>query len=32
MPTLRTKSISTEVTEEECAKFEALVGEQTVSE
>jgi hypothetical protein len=32
MATLRTKSISTKVTEEEYAKFEALAGEQTVSE
>ena len=32
MATLRTKSISTKVTEEEYAKFEALAGEQTISE
>ena len=32
MATLRTKSISTKVTEEEYAKFEALAGKQTVSE
>ena len=32
MPTLRTKSISTKVTDEEYAQFEALAGEQTISE
>jgi hypothetical protein len=32
MATLRTKSISTKVTEEEYAKFEVLAGEQTISE
>jgi hypothetical protein len=32
MATLRTKSVSTKVTEEEYAKFEALAGEQTISE
>src|SRR6266700_2801598 len=32
MPTPRTKSISTKVTDEEYAQFEALAGEQTVSE
>ena len=32
MATLRTKSVSTKVTEEEYAKFEALAGKQTVSE
>jgi len=32
MPTSRTKSISTKVTEEEYAKFEALAGDQTISE
>jgi hypothetical protein len=32
MATLRTKSISTKVTEEEYAKFEALAGEQTITE
>ena len=32
MATLRTKSISTKVTEEEYSKFEALAGKQTVSE
>ena len=32
MPSLRTKSISTKVTEEEYAQFEALAGEQTISE
>src|SRR6266852_9818879 len=32
MPSFRTKSISTKVTEEEYAQFEALAGEQTISE
>lgn len=32
MPTQRTKSISTKVTEEEYAQFEALAGAQTISE
>ena len=32
MPTLRSKSISTKVTEEEYAHFEALAGDQTISE
>jgi hypothetical protein len=32
MPTPRTKSISTKVTEEEYALFEGLAGEQTMSE
>ena len=32
MATLRTKSVSTKVTEEEYAKFEVLAGEQTISE
>src|SRR6266852_9304358 len=32
MPTLRTKSISTKVTDEEYAQFEAFAGEQTISE
>src|SRR6266851_633170 len=32
MPTPRTKSISTKVTDEEYAQFEALAGEQTISE
>ena len=32
MPSLRTKSISTKVTEEEYVQFEALAGEQTISE
>jgi hypothetical protein len=32
MPALRTKSISTKVTDEEYALFEALAGEQTISE
>ena len=32
MPSLRTKSISTKVTGEEYAQFEALAGEQTISE
>ena len=32
MPSLRTKSISTKVTDEEYAKFEASAGEQTISE
>jgi hypothetical protein len=32
LPTLRTKSISTKVTDEEYAQFEALAGEQTISE
>ncbi len=31
MPSLRTKSISTKVTDEEYAQFEALAGEQTIS-
>jgi hypothetical protein len=30
--TLRTKSVSTKVTEEEYARFEALAGERTISE
>ncbi len=32
VPALRTKSISTKVTDEEYAQFEALAGEQTISE
>jgi hypothetical protein len=32
VPALRTKSISTKVTDEEYAQFEALAGEQTMSE
>jgi len=32
VPALRTKSISTKVTDEEYAQFEALSGEQTISE
>lgn len=32
MPSLRTKSISTKVTDEEYAQFEALAGKQTLSE
>jgi hypothetical protein len=32
MPSLRTKSISTKVSDEEYAQFEALAGEQTISE
>lgn len=32
MPSLRTKSISTKVTDEEYAHFEASAGEQTISE
>ena len=32
MPSLRTKSISTKVTDEEYALFEALAGGQTISE
>ena len=32
MPTPRTKSISTKVTEEEYAQFEVLAGAQTISE
>jgi hypothetical protein len=32
MPSLRTKSVSTKVTDEEYAQFEALAGEQTISE
>jgi hypothetical protein len=32
MPSLRSKSISTKVTDEEYARFEALAGEQTISE
>jgi hypothetical protein len=32
MATLRTKSISTKVTEAEYARFEALAGNQTISE
>jgi hypothetical protein len=32
MPSLRTKSISTKVTDEEYAQFEAIAGEQTISE
>ena len=32
MPSLRTKSISTKVTDEEYAQFEVLAGEQTISD
>ncbi len=32
MPALRTKSVSTKVTDEEYAQFEALASEQTISE
>jgi hypothetical protein len=32
MPSLRTKSISTKVTDEEYAQFEASAGDQTISE
>lgn len=32
MPALRTKSVSTKVTDEEYAQFEALAGVQTISE
>jgi hypothetical protein len=32
MPSLRTKSISTKVTDEDYAQFEASAGEQTISE
>jgi hypothetical protein len=32
MPSLRTKSISTKVTDEEYVQFEALAGGQTISE
>ncbi len=32
MPSLRTKSISTKVADEEYAQFEALAGGQTISE
>src|SRR5260370_39439398 len=32
MPSLRTKSISTKVTDEEYAQFEVLAGGQTISE
>src|SRR5216684_3472489 len=32
MPSLRTKSVSTKVTDEEYAQFEAHAGEQTISE
>ena len=32
MPSLRTKSISTKVTDEEYAQLEVLAGEQTISE
>ena len=32
MPSLRTKSVSTKVTDEEYAQLEALAGEQTISE
>ena len=32
MPSLRTKSISTKVTDEEYAQVEVLAGEQTISE
>jgi hypothetical protein len=32
MPSLRTKSVSTKVTDEEYALFEASAGEQTISE
>jgi hypothetical protein len=32
MPSLRTKSVSTKVTDEEYSQFEALSGDQTISE
>ncbi|HET8925748.1 MAG TPA: hypothetical protein VFN26_22380 [Candidatus Acidoferrum sp.] len=32
MPALRTKSVSTKVTDEEYAQMEALAGDQTISE
>jgi hypothetical protein len=32
VPALRTKSVGTKVTDEEYAQFEALAGEQTISE
>jgi hypothetical protein len=32
MPSLRTKSVSTKITDEEYAQMEALAGEQTISE
>ena len=32
MPSLRTKSVSTKVTDEEYAQMEALAGDQTISE
>ncbi|MGC2829399.1 MAG: hypothetical protein WB994_07155 [Candidatus Acidiferrum sp.] len=32
MPALRTKCVSTKVTDKEYAQFEALAGEQTISE
>jgi hypothetical protein len=32
MPSLRTKSVSTKLTDEEYAQMEALAGEQTISE
>lgn len=32
MPSLRTKSVSTKVTDEEYAQIESLAGEQTISE
>ena len=32
MPSLRTKSVSTKVTDEEYAQMESLAGEQTISE
>ena len=32
MPTFRTKSVSTKVSDEEYAQFEALAGGQTMSE
>ena len=32
MPSHRTKSVSTKVTEKEYARFEALAGQQTISE
>jgi hypothetical protein len=32
MPSLRTKSVSTKVTDEEYARFEAVAGAQTISE
>jgi hypothetical protein len=32
VPALRTKTVSTKVTDEEYAQFEALAGEQTISE